>query len=73
MPIRAFLSGEAFEPEILTIMSDAFTAACNHLGLHIDADDAVTRLVAAKIIELARRGVHETEKLIALTIEEFTT
>jgi hypothetical protein len=73
LPIRPYLAGEAFEPEILTVMSDAFTVACNHLGLHMDADDAVTRLVAAKVIELARRGVHETEKLIAMTIEEFTS
>jgi hypothetical protein len=73
LPIRTFLSGEVFEPEILSVMSDAFMAACNHLGLHMDADDAVTRLVAAKIIELTRRGVRESEKLSAMTIEEFTS
>jgi hypothetical protein len=71
LPISPFLSGQAFEPEIISVMSKAFRAACDHLGLHMHSDDAATRLVAAKIIELVQRGVQDLEQLVSMTIEEF--
>jgi hypothetical protein len=33
MPIRPFLSGQAFDPETIQVMSDAFTSICADLGL----------------------------------------
>lgn len=71
VPIRPFLAGQAFEPEMIEIMSAAFRAACEHLQLRNDHDDPATRLVAAKIIELAQRGVRDREDLAARAIEEF--
>jgi hypothetical protein len=62
MPIRKFLDGEAFEPETIQSMGDALAGACRALGL-ADRDDPATRLVAAKIIELARAGERDPRRL----------
>jgi hypothetical protein len=48
MPVRPFLAGRPFDPE----MSAALEAACHALSLRM-IDDAATRVVAEKIIELA--------------------
>ena len=55
MPIRPFLAGQAFDPETITKMSAGFESVCVALSLKL-VDDAATRLVAQKIIELAQRG-----------------
>jgi len=70
MPIRPFLSGQAFEPEIFRQMSLALENACDTLKLKL-IDDPNTRLVAAKIIELAQRGVKDAATLSARTLKEF--
>ena len=56
MPIRPFLAGQAFQPEIIRQMSLALESVCETLGLNW-TDDPATRLVAQKLIELAHRGV----------------
>jgi hypothetical protein len=71
MPIRPFLAGQAFEPEIISVMSLAFQQSCDALGLKRSADDPATRMVAAKVIELAERGVRDPERLARMTIEAF--
>ena len=52
MPIRPFLAGQAFDPEIITKMSAAFENVCAALSITL-VDDAAARLVAQKVIELA--------------------
>jgi hypothetical protein len=52
MPIRPFLAGKPFEPEIIREMSLALETICAKLELKL-TDDPATRLVASKIIELA--------------------
>ena len=64
MPIRPFLSAQAFEPELIRQMSLALENICETLGLKL-TDDANTRLVASKIIELAQRGVRDAPTLTA--------
>jgi hypothetical protein len=64
MPIQAFLDRHAFDPEAVHRMSEALTAACRALGL-VDRDDPATRLVAIKIIELARQGERDPQRLEA--------
>jgi hypothetical protein len=49
MPIRPFLAGQAFEPEIIREMSLALETVCAKLVLPLN-DDPATRLVASKII-----------------------
>jgi len=51
MTIRPFLSGQPFDPETITKMSEALQSVCDTLSLKA-VDDAATRLVARKIIEL---------------------
>jgi hypothetical protein len=70
LPIRRFLSGQAFGPELIQQMSTAFVRACEALGLEL-VDDPATRLVARTIIELAERGAKDAETLLAMTLREF--
>ncbi len=70
MPIRPFLAGQAFEPEIIEQMSAAF--ACEALRLEL-RDDPATRLVARTIIELAERGVWDAQDLLDMTLRDFRT
>jgi len=70
MPIRPFLAGRAFDPEIIDNMSEALKGVCETLSLKM-VDDAATRLVAQKIIELAQRGVRDVDKLRTMTLSEF--
>jgi hypothetical protein len=69
MPIRPLLAGRAFEPEMITEMSDALERTCKTLGFRM-VDDAMSRIVAAKIIELSQRGVRGTKRLQAMAVEE---
>ena len=70
MPIRPFLAREAFEPELIRQMSLALESVCDTLELNL-TDDAATRLVASKVIELAQRGVRDAPTLGAMTLKEF--
>jgi hypothetical protein len=70
MPIRPFLAHQPFEPEIIATMSAALESVCEALSLKV-IDDAATRLVAEKIIQLAQRGVRDAATLTAMTLKEF--
>ena len=70
MPIRPFLAGQPFDPEVIAVMSTALESVCKALGLNI-VDDPATRLVAQKIIELAQRGVRDAPALSEMTLKEF--
>jgi hypothetical protein len=50
-------------------MSAALEKACTALRLRL-VDDAVTRLVAEKIVELTQRGVQGSDTLASLTLQE---
>jgi hypothetical protein len=49
MPIRPFLAGQAFEPDLIRQMSLALETVCGKLDLTL-SDDPATRLVASTII-----------------------
>jgi hypothetical protein len=70
VPIRPFLTGQPFDPEIIEQMSAAFVRACKALQLHL-LDDPATRLVARTIIEWAQRGVRDVDNLVEMTLREF--
>jgi hypothetical protein len=71
MPIREFLDEHAaFDPETLQNMSKALAGVLAALGLTDKADDLVI-LVAKKIIELAKAGEHDSERLEAATLKAF--
>ena len=69
MPIRGFLSGQAFEPEVVRQMSLALETICGKFGMKL-TDNPATRVVALKIIELAQRGVHDAPSLTEMTLKE---
>jgi hypothetical protein len=69
MPIRGFLTGQAFEPEVVRQMSLALETICGKFGMKL-ADDPATRVVALKIIELAQRGVRDAPILSEMTLKE---
>jgi hypothetical protein len=69
MPITPFLTGQAFEPEVVDAMSVAFDAACKSLGLRPRSDPA-SELVAKKVIELAQRGVRDPARLRERVLHE---
>src|SRR6202035_5422410 len=71
MPIRPFLAGEPFDPEIIAKMSLALESACEALGLKL-VDDPATRLVAEKIIALVQRGVRDAGTLTTRTLRHLT-
>ena len=70
MPITPYLAYQAFEPEIIEIMSAAFVGACDALHLKIGADPAA-RFVAEKVIALAQRGIRDPDVLRIMTLREF--
>ena len=51
-------------------MSEAFIVVCEKLRL-TDRNDPLTEIVARKIIELAQRGVRDSDALLERTLSEF--
>jgi hypothetical protein len=52
-------------------MRNAFDAVCSKLELSVGTGDQVTELVALRIIELARAGEQDANRLAARTLAEF--
>jgi hypothetical protein len=69
VPIRAYLSGQAFEPDMIQSMSLALERACEEMGLRPGMDDPATRFVAEKIIKFAQRGIRDPDRLATLTVQ----
>jgi hypothetical protein len=69
-PIIPFLRAQAFDPETVEAMGKALVATCESLGLS-DRNDAMTRLVAEKIIELAQRGIKNPTALHFAAMKDF--
>ncbi len=72
MPITPFLRNQAFDPETVEAMAKAFVTTCEALGLN-DRADAMTELVAEKIIEFAQRGFKNPLALHVAAMEEFAS
>ena len=61
MPIP-FLAGQVFDDGAVAAMGIAFDRACRAFDL-VDKDDAVASVLAQKIIEAAREGERDPDKL----------
>ena len=70
MPIREYVGDRAFDPDAIREMSEALELACDTLRLH-RVDDAATRLLAEKIVELALHGVRGAGALRTGALNEF--
>ena len=72
MPIRSFLQGDlSFGPEEIAKMSGAFEAALRKLGLG-DRNDPAATAVAKLIIEFAKAGERDPERLCALALQQLS-
>jgi len=69
MSITPFLSDQAFDPETIEAMDEAFATTCEALKLS-DCADAMTQIVAEKIFELARRGYRNPSVMHFAAIKE---
>jgi hypothetical protein len=63
-----FEQGGAFDPETVVAMARAFDQAWRQLSLGRRAEPEMTKSIAGKIIELARDGERDAERLCALTV-----
>ena len=70
MTVYSLFTDQAFEPETLESMAQAYEAVCAALELNVKKD-MITETVAERIIELAQRGVRDTASLTARTREAF--
>jgi hypothetical protein len=68
VPIRPFLEGDVFEQEMIDVMSKARAGACRELGLQ-DKEDAAVRLLARRIIDQAKQGIHDPALLQAAALD----
>ncbi len=62
MAIYRLLQNSGFDPESVTIMTTAYEAARERLGL-VDRSDPLTELLARRIIDIARTGVRDPASL----------
>jgi hypothetical protein len=63
MPIRRFLDGQTFDLETIRLMGLAFEMALASLRPTPDYADPVREVIARRIIELAKAGEREPERL----------
>jgi hypothetical protein len=72
VPIRAFLEHDhSFGPEDIAGMSAALEAALGKLGL-VDRSDPAAMAVAKLIIELAKQGERDPERLCASALQQLS-
>jgi hypothetical protein len=70
MPIRSFVDEKLFAPELIESMAVAFNGTCASLGL-VDKSDKATEVVAKTIIDLAKAGEHDPERLQSAALKFF--
>jgi hypothetical protein len=70
MPIREYLSDPGFDPEAVRNMNAAFAYVCASLGLN-DKTDALTIMVAKRIVDLANAGECDQERLTKAVLQSF--
>jgi hypothetical protein len=72
MPLTPFLKEATFDPEAVKAMSAAFEAVCQSLQL-VNRSDALTEIVARKVIEVAGTGERDAVRirdLVLLALKE---
>ena len=68
MPITRLLEGSTFTPDQRHVLEQAFNNTLRKLNL-VDRSDPICEIVARKIIEIARKGEHDPERMAALAVE----
>jgi hypothetical protein len=68
MPIRRLIEQDAFDPEAIAAMAAAFEATLAELRL-VDRSDAMTEMVAKRIIQFAQEGERDPIRLRELALK----
>jgi hypothetical protein len=68
MPINRIVKEAAFDPEEVQAIVAAYEAALARLGLK-DRSDPAAEMVARKIVEIARGGERDPERLSGLVVQ----
>ena len=73
MPITPYLTGQAFDPETIEVMSSALEQVCDDLGIKIEPrrKNPAADIIAEKIIQHAQRGLRTKKALYLATVAEF--
>jgi hypothetical protein len=61
----------SFEPEEVAMLGSVFEAVLQKLGL-VDREDPLTVMVAKSLVEYAKAGLRDPDRLKALTVQAFT-
>lgn len=69
MPIRALIGDASFTPEQIFALNKAFNDALAELKL-TDRQDPLAEIVAKKIIELAKQGERDPQRLCELALKD---
>jgi hypothetical protein len=69
--IIPILRDDAFDPDALRAMSTVLEEVCR--TLKVDGDQGVREVMATRIIELARRGERDPERLRNRVLQEAST
>jgi hypothetical protein len=67
--IRRFLKGTSLEPEEIEQLNLAYKAALRSLSL-VDRNDPVVEIVAKKIIEIGKTGLHDPAQISRRALKE---
>ena len=68
MPIRPYLAGRTFAPEVIVAMSAALEEACK--ALNVASDSSKRAMVAHTIILLVEEGRTPNDQLAATAVRE---
>ena len=66
--IIPFFRESVFDADVTKAMGEAFDAACGHLGDR-EPPPLVKEIVAKRIIEAAKRGEHDPQRLCAKALD----
>jgi hypothetical protein len=64
-------SNASFEPEEVAMLGNIFEEVLRTLGL-VDREDPLTVMVAKGLVEYAKTGIRDPDRLKALTVQAFT-
>ena len=69
MPIKKYIAGAAFEPELIKIMETAFGRLRTILNLD-NPGDPLIEVVAKKVVSLASQGITDPAEIERLVIAD---
>jgi hypothetical protein len=69
MPLTPYLKEAVFESNAIEAMNAAFEAVCKSLQL-VNRDDPITQIVARTIVDIARTGERDPQRIHELALLE---